>query len=295
MSSGSTTFTKIANKWNTALIGLMTYYREAVVHTQARLHAWHGMNMNMNMNMRSHTCTRAGRQVATASRRRAASAVLASRLRAQGPTCRVHVCAPFAQELLDLLVKCENKIQTRCARVCVCVCALRQGVASARCLPSPRRTRGKSAPAAGGSTHTRCHVLTTSRASRLVSRRFSPPHSIKIGLNSKMPSRFPPVVFYSPKEIGGLGMLSMGHILIPQVRRALCVVGLAWRGRAQRSRRARLPARRSARLTPSPITSTGAAPADAAHTITRSHHHTITPSRAPRRATCGTASRRTWA
>ena len=49
MSSGSTTFTKIANKWNTALIGLMTYYREATVHTQ---------------------------------------------------------------ELLDLLVKCENKIQT---------------------------------------------------------------------------------------------------------------------------------------------------------------------------------------
>lgn len=88
MSSGSTTFTKIANKWNTALIGLMTYFREAALHTQ---------------------------------------------------------------ELLDLLVKCENKIQTR----------------------------------------------------------------IKIGLNSKMPSRFPPVVFYSPKEIGGLGMLSMGHILIP--------------------------------------------------------------------------------
>jgi pre-mRNA-processing factor 8 len=44
----------------------------------------------------------------------------------------------------------------------------------------------------------------------------STPHSIKIGLNSKMPSRFPPVVFYSPKEVGGLGMLSMGHILIPQ-------------------------------------------------------------------------------
>lgn len=54
MSSGATTFTKIANKWNTALIGLMTYYREAVVHTQ---------------------------------------------------------------ELLDLLVKCENKIQTvSCSR-----------------------------------------------------------------------------------------------------------------------------------------------------------------------------------
>lgn len=55
------------------------------------------------------------------------------------------------QELLDLLVKSENKIQTR----------------------------------------------------------------IKIGLNSKMPTRFPPVVFYSPKELGGLGMLSMGHVLIP--------------------------------------------------------------------------------
>ena len=89
MASGSTTFTKIANKWNTTLIGLMTYFREAVIHTDS---------------------------------------------------------------LLDLLVKCENKIQTR----------------------------------------------------------------IKIGLNSKMPSRFPPVVFYTPKELGGLGMLSMGHILIPQ-------------------------------------------------------------------------------
>ena len=30
---------------------------------------------------------------------------------------------------------------------------------------------------------------------------------IKMGLNSKMPSRFPPVVFYSPKELGGLGWL----------------------------------------------------------------------------------------
>ena len=37
MASGSTTFTKIANKWNTSLIGLMTYYREAVVHTEELL------------------------------------------------------------------------------------------------------------------------------------------------------------------------------------------------------------------------------------------------------------------
>ena len=50
MSSGQTTFTKVANKWNTALIGLMTYFRESVIGTT---------------------------------------------------------------ELLDLLVKCENKIQTR--------------------------------------------------------------------------------------------------------------------------------------------------------------------------------------
>src|SRR5689334_20312506 len=34
-----------------------------------------------------------------------------------------------------------------------------------------------------------------------------------------MPSRFPPVVFYTPKELGGLGMLSMGHVLIPQTDR----------------------------------------------------------------------------
>lgn len=59
MSSGSTTFTKIVNKWNTALIGLMTYFREAVVNTQ---------------------------------------------------------------ELLDLLVKCENKIQTRYIDVFNLIC-----------------------------------------------------------------------------------------------------------------------------------------------------------------------------
>uniref|UniRef100_A0A060T7Z1 ARAD1D03102p n=1 Tax=Blastobotrys adeninivorans TaxID=409370 RepID=A0A060T7Z1_BLAAD len=88
MSSGSTTFTKIANKWNTALISLFTYYREAAVATEP---------------------------------------------------------------LLDSLVKCETKIQTR----------------------------------------------------------------VKVGLNSKMPSRFPPAVFYTPKELGGLGMLSASHILIP--------------------------------------------------------------------------------
>ena len=37
MSSGATTFAKVINKWNTALIGLMTYYREATVHTQELL------------------------------------------------------------------------------------------------------------------------------------------------------------------------------------------------------------------------------------------------------------------
>lgn len=88
MSSGSTTFTKVAAKWNTALISLFAYFREAIVTT--------------------------------------------------GP-------------LLDVLVKCETKIQNR----------------------------------------------------------------VKMGLNSKMPSRFPPAVFYTPKELGGLGMLSASHILIP--------------------------------------------------------------------------------
>ena len=33
MASGSTTFTKIVNKWNTALIGLMTYFRYGCIHT----------------------------------------------------------------------------------------------------------------------------------------------------------------------------------------------------------------------------------------------------------------------
>lgn len=60
------------------------------------------------------------------------------------------------QEMLDLLVKCENKIQTR----------------------------------------------------------------IKIGLNSKMPSRFPPVVFYTPKELGGLGK---AHVFCGVVIMKLCL------------------------------------------------------------------------
>ncbi|KAM9926670.1 hypothetical protein OXX59_003057 [Metschnikowia pulcherrima] len=88
MSAGSATFTKIAAKWNTSLISLFAYYREAIVATEP---------------------------------------------------------------LLDVLVRCETKIQNK----------------------------------------------------------------VKMGLNSKMPSRFPPAVFYTPKELGGLGMLSASHILIP--------------------------------------------------------------------------------
>ena len=37
---------------------------------------------------------------------------------------------------------------------------------------------------------------------------------IKISLNSKMPSRFPAVLFYSPKELGGLGMISISNYKI---------------------------------------------------------------------------------
>lgn len=88
MTSGSTTFSKVIDKWNTALIAFVSYFREASIATP---------------------------------------------------------------ELLDVLVRCETRIQTR----------------------------------------------------------------VKLGLNSKMPSRFPPCVFYSPKELGGLGMLSASHILIP--------------------------------------------------------------------------------
>ncbi|QPG77068.1 hypothetical protein FOA43_004466 [Brettanomyces nanus] len=88
MSAGSATFTKIASRWNTALLSLFVYFREAIVGTP---------------------------------------------------------------QLLEVLVRCETKIQTH----------------------------------------------------------------VKLGLNSKMPSRFPPAVFYTPKELGGLGMLSASHILIP--------------------------------------------------------------------------------
>lgn len=88
MSAGSSPFTKIASKWNTAVLSLFVYYREAIIATEP---------------------------------------------------------------LLDILVKSETKVQTK----------------------------------------------------------------VKLGLNSKMPTRFPPAVFYTPKELGGLGMLSASHILIP--------------------------------------------------------------------------------
>jgi pre-mRNA-processing factor 8 len=39
---------------------------------------------------------------------------------------------------------------------------------------------------------------------------------IKISFNTKMPSRFPPVLFYSPKELGGLGMFSLSKSNIPE-------------------------------------------------------------------------------
>lgn len=37
MASGSATFTKICNKWNTSLIGLITYFREAIINTEELL------------------------------------------------------------------------------------------------------------------------------------------------------------------------------------------------------------------------------------------------------------------
>nr|UXY88006.1 splicing factor Prp8 [Cryptomonas curvata] len=39
---------------------------------------------------------------------------------------------------------------------------------------------------------------------------------IKTDLNSKMPSRFPPVLFYSPRELGGLGMISLANPFVPE-------------------------------------------------------------------------------
>ena len=38
---------------------------------------------------------------------------------------------------------------------------------------------------------------------------------VKVQLNSKMPKRFPPVVFYAPVDLWGLGMLSIGHSYVP--------------------------------------------------------------------------------
>ncbi|CBH14584.1 PRP8 protein homologue [Trypanosoma brucei gambiense DAL972] len=38
---------------------------------------------------------------------------------------------------------------------------------------------------------------------------------IMMALNSRAKARFPPVIFYAPTDLGGLGMLSVGHSLIP--------------------------------------------------------------------------------
>lgn len=38
---------------------------------------------------------------------------------------------------------------------------------------------------------------------------------IKTSFNSKMPSRFPMVLFFAPKELGGLGMFSVSNFIIP--------------------------------------------------------------------------------
>ena len=38
---------------------------------------------------------------------------------------------------------------------------------------------------------------------------------IKTSFNSKMPSRFPLLIFFAPKELGGLGMISVSRYLIP--------------------------------------------------------------------------------
>ena len=92
------------------------------------------------------------------------------------------------QELLDLLVKCENKVREREREMMYMYCMLLCSISL--CLPPPLSLPPLYLP----------QIQTR----------------IKIGLNSKMPSRFPPVVFYTPKELGGLGMLSMGHVLIPQ-------------------------------------------------------------------------------
>ena len=93
ISSGSTTFQKIANRWNAALLGLASYFREAV---------------------------------------------------------SPKIATTMSKSIAALLIKSENRVQNR----------------------------------------------------------------IKASLNSKMPTRFPPVVFYAPREIGGLGMLSAGYSLL---------------------------------------------------------------------------------
>lgn len=43
-------------------------------------------------------------------------------------------------------------------------------------------------------------------------------------LNSKAKSRFPPAMFYAPSDLGGLGMLSLGHSLIPAKDRSSSAV-----------------------------------------------------------------------
>lgn len=151
MSSGATTFTKVANKWNTALISLMTYYREAVIHTQ---------------------------------------------------------------ELLDLLVKCENKIQTRIKIGLNSKMPTRFPPVVSGARPSVELLRSsdrRSPPLPFADTTRPIHAFKfpNSNLTTYPERAFILHVRVRACVMCVQ-------IFYTPKEIGGLGMLSMGHILIPQ-------------------------------------------------------------------------------
>lgn len=137
-----------------------------------------------------------------------------------GPASR----APRLDLTLSFCVRSGTRQSSACSRS-----TARPSFTRPSCLtPSSRpRTRCRRASRSGSScssfvlladhpdTLLCAHTVSTRRC-RVASRCVTPASSARGGpADLSVPPRPQPAVFYTPKELGGLGMLSMGHILIP--------------------------------------------------------------------------------
>ena len=196
MSSGSTTFTKIANKWNTALIGLMTYYREAVIHTQELLDLLVKCENKIQTRIKARCGGGAG------------SARLGCGAARPPNACKGRPPAADYPVVLLLDTTPPRPLDTtnpRSASTRRCPAASRRW-----CSTRPRRCASRRPfPPSEARPCGRSFNL-AERARPQASPGTETPHHQLIHPLTSLHHPFPHT------KVGGLGMLSMGHILIPQ-------------------------------------------------------------------------------